>query len=172
MKIYRLRTDKRYPYDKNKYIEDIEFHFEANHSISSISQGYLGNIEIDYGQSQALILNSNGKKSNLLLGTKDACNRLRNTDTNAYYVDSPPHPWDECELPYFLMRRDNRGAWHARCRKIRDIDLILGPSELISFELLANAISFFYKTAFLREKAKLEVESLATFVCDLWHYPL
>jgi len=130
MRVYKLRSSIPYELEDSDYSDDKTFH--------SFS-GELKVINFDIGPDEArFYVEDNGVKA-LVLGTKEALSELKYSKTDTYSVDL----LYEHECVFFWMRRDKNGIWHARRENVADTNLVLGPSECISYENMKKAYYFF-----------------------------
>lgn len=75
----------------------------------------------------------------ILIGTPEAITVLLNPQNDKFIVDVA----SDWEYTLFNLRKDSFGLWHAQSPRIKDIDLLLGLSDKINYDLIIRASQFF-----------------------------
>uniref|UniRef100_A0A7C3KGZ7 Uncharacterized protein n=1 Tax=Oscillatoriales cyanobacterium SpSt-418 TaxID=2282169 RepID=A0A7C3KGZ7_9CYAN len=129
MKVYKIITGVSYPISKT-YPDDWAFH----------KRGLIDNYGSIHHDAEASYFGGpNGTR--IFLGTEEAFAELKNSRTNYYKVDDYSSMWGE--IDYFTMRRDAMGIFHARAERCPMVNLILGPPDVITHDVICRADEFF-----------------------------
>jgi hypothetical protein len=75
----------------------------------------------------------------IMLGTPEAVAALQNPKNDKFVVDLA----SEWEDTLFNMQKDRFGLWHAKSADTKDVDLLLGLSDKITYDLIVRANKFF-----------------------------